>query len=99
VASTREAAGQSARHRPLRTSSTASFDQYEYWRKLVLPRLAVLIAAAYFSIPITLLYFARKKRDLAFHSMFVQSLTKLEGTVPSAAIDGFNGFGVTYFPD
>jgi len=31
----------------------------------------VLIAAAYFSIPITLLYFVRKKRDLPFHSMFL----------------------------
>jgi len=31
----------------------------------------VLIAVAYFSIPITLLYFVRKKRDLPFHSMFL----------------------------
>jgi signal transduction histidine kinase len=31
----------------------------------------VLIAAAYYSIPIALLYFVRKRRDLAFHWMFV----------------------------
>ena len=31
----------------------------------------VLIALAYFSIPITLLYFVRKKRDLPFHWMFL----------------------------
>jgi two-component system, NarL family, sensor histidine kinase UhpB len=31
----------------------------------------VLIAVAYFSIPITLLYFVRKRRDLPFHWMFV----------------------------
>lgn len=31
----------------------------------------VLIAAAYYSIPIGLLYFVRKRRDLAFHWMFV----------------------------
>jgi len=31
----------------------------------------VLIALAYFSIPITLLYFVRKRRDLPFHWMFL----------------------------
>jgi PAS domain S-box-containing protein len=31
----------------------------------------VLIAVAYFSIPITLLYFVRKRHDLPFHWMFV----------------------------
>src|SRR5882757_4474513 len=31
----------------------------------------VLIALAYFSIPITLVYFVRKKRDLPFHWMFL----------------------------
>ena len=31
----------------------------------------VLIALSYFSIPITLLYFVRKRRDLPFHWMFV----------------------------
>lgn len=31
----------------------------------------LLIAAAYYSIPIGLLYFVRKRRDLAFHWMFV----------------------------
>src|SRR5713101_9011523 len=31
----------------------------------------VLIALAYFSIPITLVYFVRKRRDLPFHWMFL----------------------------
>src|SRR5260370_7902248 len=31
----------------------------------------VLIALAYFSIPLTLVYFVRKKRDLPFHWMFL----------------------------
>lgn len=31
----------------------------------------VLIALAYFSIPVTLIYFIRKRRDLPFHWMFV----------------------------
>src|ERR1700689_4042881 len=30
-----------------------------------------LIALAYFSIPVTLIYFIRKRRDLPFNSMFV----------------------------
>ncbi|MFT5591635.1 MAG: hypothetical protein ACI9ZF_003839, partial [Bradyrhizobium sp.] len=30
-----------------------------------------LIALAYFSIPVTLLFFVRKRRDLQFHWMFI----------------------------
>lgn len=46
---------------------------YLWDRGLVLLHLIsdVLIALAYFSIPITLVYFVRKKRDLPFHWMFL----------------------------
>ena len=46
---------------------------YLWDRDLVLLHLVsdVLIALAYFSIPITLVYFVRKRRDLPFHWMFL----------------------------
>lgn len=46
---------------------------YLWDRGLVLLHLIsdVLIALAYFSIPITLVYFVRKRRDLPFHWMFL----------------------------
>ncbi len=44
------------------------WDRHLIWLHLVSD---VLIALAYFSIPITLLYFVRKKRDLPFHWMFL----------------------------
>jgi hypothetical protein len=36
-----------------------------------------LIALAYFAIPVTLVYFIRKRRDLPFHWMFVSFGAKL----------------------
>src|ERR1700741_1146196 len=44
------------------------WDRGLVWRHLISD---VLIALAYFSIPITLLYFVRRKRDLPFHWIFV----------------------------
>ena len=58
-------------------SSSSSFMPHGYcylWdRGLVALHLAsdALIAAAYFSIPVTLVYFVRKQRDLPFHWMFL----------------------------
>jgi hypothetical protein len=45
---------------------------YQWDRRLILLHVTsdALIAAAYMSIPITLLYFVRQRRDLPFHWIF-----------------------------
>src|SRR5262245_29806593 len=46
---------------------------YQWDRRLILLHVSsdALIAVAYMSIPVTLLYFVRRRRDLPFHWIFV----------------------------
>ena len=45
-----------------------TWDPYVIWLNAVSD---ALIALAYFTIPLTLVYFVRRRRDLAFHWMFL----------------------------